>query len=117
MQKWVDHSISVTVNLPANITEEVVGDLYLKAWEVGCKGLTVYREGSRDGVLNSINQKPKEEEKPKNFKRPRELNADVIHFKNNNEDWVAYIGLYDGKPYEIFTGKTGDESFLLPTGL
>ena len=116
VQKWVDHSISVTVNLPADITEEVVGDLYMKAWEVGCKGLTVYREGSRDGVLNSLDQSKKEEtkEKPKNFKRPRELRADVIHFKNNNEDWVAYIGLYEGKPYEIFTGKTGDESFLLP---
>ncbi len=115
VQKWVDHSISVTVNLPANITEDVVGQLYMRAWEVGCKGLTVYREGSRDGVLNSI-EKPKKEEKPKakNFKRPKELHADVIHFKNNNEDWVAYIGIYNDKPYEIFTGKTGDESFLLP---
>lgn len=115
VQKWVDHSISVTVNLPSTITEEVVGDLYMKAWEVGCKGLTVYREGSRDGVLNSLEQsKNEQKEKPKNFKRPKELHADVIHFKNNNEDWVAYIGIYNDKPYEIFTGKTGDESFLLP---
>ncbi len=117
VQKWVDHSISVTVNLPNNIDEQTVGDLYMKAWEVGCKGLTVYREGSRDGVLITTSKeekKPEKQEKAKNFKRPKELQADVIHFKNNNEDWVAYIGLYDGKPYEIFTGKTGEESFILP---
>ena len=118
VQKWVDHSISVTVNLPNDVSEQTVADLYLKAWQVGCKGMTVYREGSRNGVLESLNQ-GKEQEKetapaPKNFKRPKELQADVIHFKNNSEDWVAYIGLYNGKPYEIFTGKTGDESFLLP---
>lgn len=118
VQKWVDHSISVTVNLPNDVSEQTVADLYLKAWQVGCKGMTVYREGSRNGVLESLNQ-GKEQKKeaapaPKNFKRPKELQADVIHFKNNSEDWVAYIGLYNGKPYEIFTGKTGDESFLLP---
>ncbi|MBQ3850748.1 MAG: adenosylcobalamin-dependent ribonucleoside-diphosphate reductase [Bacteroidales bacterium] len=118
VQKWVDHSISVTVNLPNDVSEQTVADLYLKAWQVGCKGMTVYREGSRHGVLESLNQ-GKEQKKeaaptPKNFKRPKELQADVIHFKNNSEDWVAYIGLYNGKPYEIFTGKTGDESFLLP---
>ncbi|MCR4965756.1 MAG: adenosylcobalamin-dependent ribonucleoside-diphosphate reductase [Bacteroidales bacterium] len=114
VQKWVDHSISVTVNLPTDISEQTVADLYMKAWESGCKGLTVYREGSRDGVLNSITPKKEEKQTPKNFKRPKELNADIIHFKNNNEDWVAYIGLYNGQPYEIFTGKTGDEHFLLP---
>lgn len=115
VQKWVDHSISVTVNLPADVSEQVVADLYMKAWECGCKGMTVYREGSRDGVLNTINsKKPEEAPRPKNFKRPKELQADVIHFKNNSEDWVAYIGIYDGKPYEIFTGKTGEESFQLP---
>ena len=117
VQKWVDHSISVTVNLPNSIDEQTVADLYMKAWESGCKGLTVYREGSRDDVLITASKdekKPEKQEKPKNFKRPKELQADVIHFKNNNEDWVAYIGIYDGKPYEIFTGKTGDESFLLP---
>ncbi|MCQ2283385.1 MAG: adenosylcobalamin-dependent ribonucleoside-diphosphate reductase [Bacteroidales bacterium] len=116
VQKWVDHSISVTVNLPADVSEQVVADLYMKAWECGCKGMTVYREGSRDGVLNSIKDEKKAEEQktPKNFKRPKELHADVIHFKNNSEDWVAYIGIYDGKPYEIFTGKTGEESFQLP---
>lgn len=118
VQKWVDHSISVTVNLPNDVSEQTVADLYLKAWQVGCKGMTVYREGSRNGVLESLNQ-GKEQKKeaapaPKNFKRPKELQADVIHFKNNSEDWVAYIGLYNGKPYEIFTGKTGDENFLLP---
>ena len=118
VQKWVDHSISVTVNLPNDVSEQTVADLYLKAWQVGCKGMTVYREGSRNGVLESLNQ-GKEQKKeaaptPRNFKRPKELQADVIHFKNNSEDWVAYIGLYNGKPYEIFTGKTGDESFLLP---
>ena len=119
VQKWVDHSISVTVNLPSDVSEQVVADLYMKAWQVGCKGMTVYREGSRNGVLESLNSDKKKAEKeqapaPKNFKRPKELQADVIHFKNNSEDWVAYIGLYNGKPYEIFTGKTGDESFLLP---
>ena len=114
VQKWVDHSISVTVNLPNDISEQTVGDLYLKAWQCGCKGLTVYREGSRDGVLNSITPKKEEKPTPKNFKRPKELQADIIHFKNNNEDWVAYIGIYNGQPYEIFTGKTGDEHFLLP---
>ncbi|MBO7445412.1 MAG: adenosylcobalamin-dependent ribonucleoside-diphosphate reductase [Bacteroidales bacterium] len=114
VQKWVDHSISVTVNLPSDISEQTVADLYMKAWQCGCKGLTVYREGSRDGVLNSITPKKEEKQAPKNFKRPKELQADIIHFKNNNEDWVAYIGLYNGHPYEIFTGKTGDEHFLLP---
>lgn len=117
VQKWVDHSISVTVNLPSDIDEQTVADLYMKAWEVGCKGLTVYREGSRDGVLITASKdekKPEKQEKPKNFKRPKELQADVIHFKNNSEDWVAYIGLYNGQPYEIFTGKTGEESFILP---
>ena len=118
VQKWVDHSISVTVNLPEDVSEQTVADLYLKAWQVGCKGMTVYREGSRNGVLESLNKdKNKEKEsapQPKNFKRPKELQADVIHFKNNSEDWVAYIGIYNGQPYEIFTGKTGDESFLLP---
>ncbi|MBR6332966.1 MAG: adenosylcobalamin-dependent ribonucleoside-diphosphate reductase [Bacteroidales bacterium] len=114
VQKWVDHSISVTVNLPSDISEQTVADLYMKAWQCGCKGLTVYREGSRDGVLNSITPKKEEKQTPKSFKRPKELQADIIHFKNNNEDWVAYIGLYNGHPYEIFTGKTGDEHFLLP---
>lgn len=115
VQKWVDHSISVTVNLPTDISEQTVADVYLKAWQCGCKGMTVYREGSRDGVLNSITPKqPENGILPKNFKRPKELQADIIHFKNNNEEWVAYIGLYNNKPYEIFTGKTEEDRFPLP---
>ncbi|HPT52765.1 MAG TPA: adenosylcobalamin-dependent ribonucleoside-diphosphate reductase [Bacteroidales bacterium] len=116
IQKWVDHSISVTINLPANTTQETVGQLYQKAWECGCKGLTVYREGSRDGVLNTITTpKTKQEELP-NTKRPRELKADVIRFRNNNESWVAFVGLRnDGTPYEIFTGKTDDDRLPLPS--
>lgn len=117
MQKWVDHSISVTINLPRNTTEEVVNQLYKKAWECGCKGLTVYRDGSRDGVLNNISDKPKETDKPvaQNVKRPRELKADVLRFRNNNEDWLALVGLRaDGTPYEIFTGKCDDNRLPLP---
>lgn len=115
VQKWVDHSISVTVNLPADISEQTVADVYLKAWQCGCKGMTVYREGSRDGVLNSIFPKqPENGILPKNFKRPKEMQADIIRFKNNNEEWVAYIGLYNDKPYEIFTGKTEEDRFPLP---
>lgn len=117
VQKWVDHSISVTVNLPKDVSEQTVSDIYLKAWQCGCKGMTVYREGSRNGVLVSKSEesnKTAENPVPKNFKRPKELQADIIHFKNNNEEWVAYIGIYNDKPYEIFTGKTGEESLQLP---
>ncbi|MEG1555817.1 MAG: adenosylcobalamin-dependent ribonucleoside-diphosphate reductase, partial [Bacteroidales bacterium] len=116
IQKWVDHSISVTINLPANTTKETVRSLYIKAWEVGCKGMTVYRDGSRDGVLNSASSNKKADENltPKNFKRPKELKAEIIRFKNNNEDWVAFIGLREGIPYEVFTGKTEDERFPIP---
>lgn len=117
VQKWVDHSISVTINLPRETTEETVGQLYQKAWECGCKGMTVYRDGSRDGVLNSISEKPKQQEKPapQNLKRPQKLQADVIRFRNNNEAWVALVGLReDGSPYEIFTGKCDDDRFPLP---
>ena len=116
IQKWVDHSISVTINLPKDTTEETVGQLYQRAWECGCKGMTVYRDGSRDGVLVGINEKPKEEEKPTaNLKRPRELKADVIRFRNNNEAWVALVGLRaDGTPYEIFTGKSDEERMPMP---
>lgn len=115
IQKWVDHSISVTVNLPSTTSQETVGQLYQKAWECGCKGLTVYRDGSRDGVLNAVTApKPKEPER-QNLKRPHELKAEVIRFKNNSEDWVAFVGLRaDGTPYEIFTGKTDDERLPLP---
>jgi len=119
VQKWVDHSISVTINLPEDTTQETVGALYVKAWESGCKGMTVYREGSRSGVLTSENEK--ENKKPEkqnidtqNLKRPRELKAEVVRFKNDNEDWVAFIGEKDGRPYEIFTGKAENDRFPLP---
>ncbi|MDR0537294.1 MAG: adenosylcobalamin-dependent ribonucleoside-diphosphate reductase [Tannerellaceae bacterium] len=121
IQKWVDHSISVTINLPANTTEALVNQLYLEAWRCGCKGCTVYREGSRDGVLLS----DKDQEKPKEKicveppiireKRPRELKADIVKFQNNREKWVAFIGLLNERPYEIFTGLADDdEGIMLP---
>ena len=116
VQKWVDHSISVTINLPKDTTQEMVGALYQKAWECGCKGMTVYRDGSRDGVLVSTSEKPKEKEKPAvNLKRPKELRAEVIRFRNNNEPWVALVGLRaDGTPYEVFTGKSDEERMPMP---
>lgn len=117
VQKWVDHSISVTINLPENTSEETVANLYVKAWEVGCKGMTVYREGSRDGVLNTISDKKSENkpsEKPKNYKRPTVLPAEIVRFKNNSEDWIAFVGLRDNRPYEIFTGKTENDRFVIP---
>lgn len=113
IQKWVDHSISVTINLPADVTEEVVNELYAEAWRSGCKGCTVYRDGSRSGVLVSITPK-KEKEKPVDIrphiiKRPIELEADVVRFQNNKEKWIAFVGLVDGAPYEIFTGLADDD--------
>ncbi|MDR1757431.1 MAG: adenosylcobalamin-dependent ribonucleoside-diphosphate reductase [Bacteroidales bacterium] len=115
VQKWVDHSISVTVNLPKETTEATVNDLYLKAWETGCKGMTVYREGSRDGIFtNKDKSLDKKSGNKKHEKRPKELKAKVIRIKNGSEDWIAYIGLKDGKPYEIFTGQTQDDVFPIP---
>ncbi|AUP80973.1 adenosylcobalamin-dependent ribonucleoside-diphosphate reductase [Flavivirga eckloniae] len=117
IQKWVDHSISVTINLPNDVSEDLVGDLYLKAWEAGCKGVTVYRDGSRSGVL--ISNDDKKEEKCKDsltsfpVKRPQVLQADVVRFQNNKEKWIAFIGIIDDKPYEIFTGLTDDEDGIL----
>ncbi|WP_242132853.1 adenosylcobalamin-dependent ribonucleoside-diphosphate reductase [Aestuariivivens marinum] len=117
IQKWVDHSISVTINLPNDVTEELVGELYLKAWEVGCKGVTVYRDGSRSGVL--ISNDEKKDEESSNIltafpvKRPQILEADVVRFQNNKEKWIAFIGLIDEKPYEIFTGLADDEDGIL----
>ncbi len=113
IQKWVDHSISVTINLPADVSEETVNSLYAEAWRVGCKGCTVYRDGSRSGVLVSITPK-KEKEKPVDIrphiiKRPIELEADVVRFQNNKEKWIAFVGLLDGAPYEIFTGLADDD--------
>lgn len=113
IQKWVDHSISVTINLPADVSEETVAELYAEAWRTGCKGCTVYRDGSRSGVLVSIEKKPAEpknsEIKPHVAKRPIELEADVVRFQNNKEKWIAFVGLIDGEPYEIFTGLADDE--------
>ena len=115
VQKWVDHSISVTINLPENTSEETVASLYVKAWEVGCKGMTVYREGSRDGVLNTIKKEDKKAvDHAVNYKRPVSLDADILRFKNNSEDWIAFIGLRDNRPYEIFTGKTEPDRFVIP---
>ncbi len=117
IQKWVDHSISVTINLPNDATEELVGDLYLKAWEVGCKGVTVYRDGSRSGVL--ISNEEEKEDKAQDLltvfptKRPEVLEADVVRFQNSKEKWIAFIGLIDDKPYEIFTGLADDEDGIL----
>jgi ribonucleoside-diphosphate reductase alpha chain len=115
IQKWVDHSISVTVNLPADATEELVSDVYLTAWESGCKGMTIYRDGSRSGVLVSNDPKPDEITEFKETKappRPNVLEADVVRFTNESEKWIAVIGLLNNKPYEIFTGKS--EDFFLP---
>ena len=115
VQKWVDHSISVTINLPSDVTEELVNRLYVEAWRSGCKGCTVYRDGSRSGVLVSVDKKsdkPAEKIKIDDahvVKRPVELEADVVRFQNNKEKWIAFVGLVDGQPYEIFTGLADDE--------
>lgn len=119
VQKWVDHSISVTINLPNDVSEEMVNKLYVEAWKCGCKGCTVYRDGSRSGVLVTISKNDKKDEKPKRphymadeehiLKRPIELDADIVRFQNNKEKWIAFIGLVDGRPYEIFTGIADDE--------
>ncbi len=119
IQKWVDHSISVTINLPSDVTEDVVNALYLEAWKSGCKGCTVYRDGCRSGVLVALEEKTKKAAPapapaagfPSHHvaKRPIELEADVVRFQNNKEKWIAFVGLMDGKPYEIFTGLADDE--------
>ena len=113
VQKWVDHSISVTINLPNDVSEELVGNLYVEAWKAGCKGCTVYRDGSRNNVLEAVKkEKPKEVymANPEHImKRPAELKADVVRFQNNKEKWIAFVGLVDNKPYEIFTGLADDE--------
>ncbi|MDE6461647.1 MAG: adenosylcobalamin-dependent ribonucleoside-diphosphate reductase [Muribaculaceae bacterium] len=120
LQKWVDHSISVTINLPADVSEETVNQLYLHAWHVGCKGCTVYRDGCRSGVLTAITPKKKNAaidqsggtSTPIIQKRPLSLEADVVRFQNNREKWIAFVGLVDGRPYEIFTGLSDDEDGL-----
>ncbi|SHF41645.1 ribonucleoside-diphosphate reductase class II [Mariniphaga anaerophila] len=118
IQKWVDHSISVTINLPSNVSEELVGQLYFEAWKSGCKGVTVYRDGSRSGVLISNNGGTEKKKTGFPTKRPEKLNADVVRFQNNKEKWIAFIGLMDNKPYEIFTGLLDDEDgILLPRSI
>ncbi|MCI5711249.1 MAG: adenosylcobalamin-dependent ribonucleoside-diphosphate reductase [Prevotella sp.] len=130
IQKWVDHSISVTVNLPNQVDEELVNRLYVEAWRSGCKGCTIYRDGSRSGVMISVKKKKdnKKEEAnpgsepqpaPQNIMprvvevRPKELECDVVRFQNNKEKWVAFVGLLNGYPYEIFTGLQDDEEGIV----
>ena len=124
IQKWVDHSISVTINLPNDVSEELVGKLYEEAWRSGCKGCTVYRDGSRTGVLEGIKDKKKKEDSKKDEKncvcfdnkvriRPAELECDVVRFQNNKDKWIAFVGIKDGVPYEIFTGLADDEEGIL----
>ena len=116
VQKWVDHSISVTINLPNDVSESLVGKLYLEAWKAGCKGVTVYRDGSRSGVLISnetTNTKKEESLTPFPTKRPQVLDADVVRLQNNKEKWIAFIGIIDDRPYEIFTGMADDEDGIL----
>jgi len=122
IQKWVDHSISVTINLPADVSEDLVNQLYVEAWKCGCKGCTVYRDGSRSGVLIANDDDKKKDDCGECYERPlvlpsrpKELEAEVIKFQNNKEKWIAFIGLVDGRPYEIFTGLLDDdEGIMLP---
>ena len=118
IQRWVDHSISVTINLPNDVSEDLVDQLYVEAWRSGCKGCTVYRDGSRAGVLISAEDKKKKEETkmvPPQIvsTRPQELDADVVKFQNNREKWIAFVGLLNGRPYEIFTGLADDEEGIM----
>jgi ribonucleoside-diphosphate reductase alpha chain len=114
IQKWVDHSISVTINLPKDVDESMVGDLYVEAWKSGCKGATVYRDGSRAGVLVANDASDTKESTIFPKKRPKVLDADILTFRNNDQEWIAFLGLIDGKPYEIFTGKKEDDNFPIP---
>ncbi len=118
IQKWVDHSISVTINMPNDVSEELVGELYMAAWKAGCKGVTVYRDGSRSGVLIAIDDKKKEDvlaidEAAFPTTRPIVLAADVVRFQNKKDKWIAFIGLVDEQPYEIFTGLSDDDDGIL----
>ena len=115
IQKWVDHSISVTVNLPNDVSEALVADVYRTAWECGCKGVTVYRDGCREGVLIDKKKKAAKEENGQTIlKRPKSIPADIVRFKNGNENWIAFVGLQDGRPYEIFTGKIEEDAMYIP---
>ena len=118
IQKWVDHSISVTINMPNDVTEELVEECYMEAWKAGCKGVTVYRDGSRSGVLVSASEKTAEPDTiegktPFPTTRPQVLEADVVRFQNKKDKWIAFIGLIDDQPYEIFTGFADDEDGIL----
>src|SRR5690606_8372012 len=119
IQKWVDHSISVTINMPNDVSEETVAQCYMEAWKVGCKGVTVYRDGSRSGVLIATDSEKKETKdstakvKPFPTIRPQVLEADVVRYQNNKDNWIAYIGLIDDRPYELFTGLCDDEDGIL----
>jgi ribonucleoside-diphosphate reductase alpha chain len=117
VQKWVDHSISVTVNLPNNANEALVWDLYIEAWRSGCKGVTVYRDGSRDGVLISTKKEASQEAgfiRTDSPKRPQVLEADIVRFQNENEKWIAFVGLLNNQPYEIFTGIAEEDALPIP---
>ncbi|MBO5903115.1 MAG: adenosylcobalamin-dependent ribonucleoside-diphosphate reductase [Tidjanibacter sp.] len=119
IQKWVDHSISVTVNLPNSVTEELVAQVYMTAWESGCKGVTVYRDGSRAGVLVDTKKKSNENAAAETdtkhpIHRPKELEADIVRFKNGKEDWIAFVGIYNDRPYEIFTGQIEEDVLYIP---
>lgn len=117
IQKWVDHSISVTINMPNEVTEDIVAQCYMEAWKSGCKGVTVYRDGSRSGVLISTEEKKQDEAAEVNslfpLTRPATLKADVVRFQNNKDKWIAFIGLMDNRPYEIFTGLNDDEDGII----
>ncbi len=113
VQKWVDHSISVTVNLPNSVTEELVGKVYQEAWKSGCKGVTVYRDGSRDGVLLALDNKDKKTNDG-HVRRPDVIDAEILRFHNNDEEWIAFIGLLNGNPYEVFTGRAEDDALPIP---
>lgn len=118
IQKWVDHSISVTINMPNNISADVVAECYMEAWKSGCKGVTVYRDGSRSGILVDAKKGDGKEEKPATIhERPKVLEADIVRFSNQKENWIAFIGLVNGSPYEIFTGRVEDDVLNIPKSI